>query len=115
MTALRTDDTSTGILNTRHDDYLTHWWHPVLREALLLPDAKKSSIWLARVLCPSISPADVRASVRLLKRIGLVTKKNGSWQQKDNVLATDPQLQSVKAAQFHRQMIELGMESIARF
>jgi uncharacterized protein (TIGR02147 family) len=114
LTGLRANSTSAGKLESGQEEYLAHWWHPVIREALLLPDAKKSSIWLARVLSPAIAPAEAKASVKLLKRIGLVTKMKGTWQQKEKILATDPQLQSVKAAQFHRQMIRLGMESTSR-
>lgn len=114
LTSLRTNNKTAGKLESGQEEYLSQWWHPVVREALMLPDAKKSSIWLARVLNPAITPAEAKASIKLLKRIGLVTKKNGAWRQKEKTLASDPQLLTVKAAQFHRQMIRLGMESISR-
>lgn len=115
LLALKNRRASQGAIDDHQMEYLSRWWHPVIREALMLPDAKKSSKWIGRILVPSIAPAEAKRSVVLLQKLGFIKKENGKWTGRDAVLSTDPQVQSVKAAQFHRSMIRLGAESIARF
>lgn len=100
------------------DDYydvLDAWWHLAIREVVALPDAKSSSKWIARALQPNITPKEAAHSLRLLRMLGLIRKINEQWQPAESAIQTDPTVVSVKAANFHRQMIQLGGESVSRF
>ena len=51
----------------------------------------------------------------MLRRLGLIAKIDGRLQPTERTLATDKQVHSVRAVEFHRQMIQRGAESITRF
>jgi uncharacterized protein (TIGR02147 family) len=96
-------------------DVLSQWYHLALREVVELPDFRNSPKWMARVLSPQITPFEASQSLALLKRLGLVTKVDGRLRATDRTIATGHQVHSVKAAEYHRQMIRRGGEAITRF
>jgi uncharacterized protein (TIGR02147 family) len=96
-------------------DVFSKWYHLAIRELVELPDYKNSSKWIGRVLSPQIGAADAADSMNLLKRLGLVEKQTGTYRSIDNTVATDERVRSVKVVEFHRQMIQLGAESMTRF
>jgi uncharacterized protein (TIGR02147 family) len=96
-------------------DVLSQWYHLAIREVVDLPDFKNSAKWIARILCPQITAFEASQSLQLLKRLGLVEKKNGRLQPTQRTIATEHQVHSVKALDYHRQMITRGAESITRF
>ena len=102
-------------LNEDRFEVLSQWYHLPIREIVDLPDYKNSAKWIARVLCPQITPFEASQSLLLLKRLGLVTKVDGKLQPAERTIATEPQVHSVKAIEFHRQMIQRGAEAIVRF
>ncbi len=109
----RTDNPSR--LDEEKYDVFSKWYHLAIRELVELPDYKNSSKWIGRVLNPQISSSDAADSMHLLKRIGLVEKKDGKYCSIDKTLCTDERVKSVKVVEFHRQMIQLGAESMTRF
>ncbi|MDD5675721.1 MAG: TIGR02147 family protein, partial [Chitinivibrionales bacterium] len=96
-------------------DVLAEWWHLAIREIVMLSDFKKSSKWIAKALTPSITPRQAALSLKLLKKRGLLKKEKGKWVQSNPVMATDPQVRSIIAANYHRRMMTLGKEAIDRF
>jgi uncharacterized protein (TIGR02147 family) len=96
-------------------EVLSQWYHLAVREIVDLPDFKNSAKWIARVLCPQITPFEASQSLLLLRRLGLLTKVDGKLRPSERTLATKSQVHSVKAIDFHRQMIQRGAESITRF
>ncbi len=96
-------------------DIFEKWWHLAVREIVALPDYKHSSKWIARILEPAIKAEEAERSVALLKKLGLIEKKDGVWKPVDKAIKTDSQVTSVKVAQYHREMIRLGGEAITRF
>jgi len=104
-----------SLLGEEKYDVLSKWYHLAIREIVDLPDFKNSVKWISRILSPQITMQDVADSLDLLKKLGLIQKKEGRYQQNENTLETDERVQSVKVAEYHRQMIQLGAESITRF
>lgn len=96
-------------------DIFSKWYHLAIRELVELPDYRNSSKWISRVLNPHIGIQDAADSVNLLKRLGLIEKKDGGYRSVNKTLATDECVRSVKVVEFHRQMIQLGSESMTRF
>ncbi|MBN1604642.1 MAG: TIGR02147 family protein [Chitinispirillaceae bacterium] len=96
-------------------EILSEWWHTAIREVTALPDFRNSSVWISRVLEPPITPEDAAASLELLKRTGFLRKTETGWQPAEKTLLSDPEVTHVYAADFHRKMIDLGKEAIARF
>ena len=102
-------------LDEDHFEVLTQWYHLAVREIVELPDFKNSAKWVSRVLSPQITSFDASQSILMLKRLGLIEKIDGRLRSANRTIATDPQVHSIKAAEFHRQMIQRGGEAIARF
>ena len=102
-------------LDEERFDVLSQWYHLAIREIIALPDFKNSAKWIARVLCPQITPFEASQSLLLLKRLGLVAKVDGRIEQAERTLATEHQVHSIKALDYHRQMIQRGSESMTRF
>jgi uncharacterized protein (TIGR02147 family) len=102
-------------LEERHLQVLERWWHLPIRELTALPDFRNSSKWISRILRPGIKLEEAAESLSLLKELGLIQKKGDSWKPAQKTVKTDPQVSSVLAAHFHREMIRLGGEAITRF
>lgn len=109
----RTDNPSR--LNEEQYDVFGKWYHLAIKELIELPDYKNSSKWIGRVLSPQITANEAADSINLLKRVGLIEKENGTYHPVNKVLITDERVRSVKVIEYHRQMIQLGADSITRF
>jgi uncharacterized protein (TIGR02147 family) len=104
-----------SMLEEEKYDVLSKWYHLVVREIVDLPDFKNSMKWISRIFCPQITVQDAADSLQLLKTLGLVERIDGKLCQSEKTLETDERVKSVKVAEYHRQMIQLGAESITRF
>lgn len=91
---------------------LDKWWILTLREALALPDYKHSTKWLGRILQKEISPEEVKSALRILKEAGLIHREKGQWHSVDAIIKTEQNVQSVKIARYHQQMIDLAKEAL---
>ncbi len=96
-------------------EIMSAWWHVAVREITALPDYRNSSLWISRMLVPQIRHKDAAASLALLKRTGFIGKTETGWRPVDKTMQSDPEVTHILASHFHRQMIRLGLESIARF
>lgn len=106
---------SPSLLDEEKFDVLAKWYHLAIREIVNLPDFKNSVKWISRILSPQVNMQDVADSIALLKKNGLIQKNEGRYQQSENALETDERVRSVKVMEYHRQMIQLGAESMTRF
>jgi uncharacterized protein (TIGR02147 family) len=103
-------------LGERQYEVFSNWWHLAIREIVSLPDFQFSPQWVAESLSPSITPDEAAESLTLLKSLGLIAmQRDRTWTQSEKTLATDARVKSVMVAQFHREMIRLGAESLSRF
>lgn len=96
-------------------EVLSKWYHLAIREIVDLPDFKNSVKWISRILTPQITMQDAADSIDLLKKLGLIQKSDGRYKQSESLLETDERVRSVKVAEYHRQMIKLGADSITTF
>ena len=102
-------------LDEERYDVLSRWYYLAVREIVELPDYRNSTKWISRVLCPQISLKEAADAIQLLKSLGLIEKIDGKFCPVEKTLATDERVHSVKAVEYHRQMIGLGAESMTRF
>ena len=96
-------------------DILSQWYHLAIREIVNLPDFKNSAKWISRILNPQITSFEASQSLQMLKKMGMVEKVEGQFRSTERTIATNAQVHSVKVMEFHRQMIERGIEAITRF
>lgn len=67
---------------------------------------------MARVLEPEIKEEEVSKALNVLDRAGLIKKDQGQWKAIDKTVKTDREVQSLKVAKFHEQMIDLSKKAM---
>jgi len=100
------------VLGSDQYDYFSDWHNPTLRElAAALPTADASR--MATLLRPTSTPAKVRKSLALLRKLGLLEQdESGSWKQTDRDISTGNEVASLAVRDMHRQMGELGVSAL---
>ena len=102
------------ILKSQYE-YLSRWYHPVVRELLVTDLLYADPVILAKTLNPMISSKQAAKSIALLEKLGLIYKNSdGKWSSKDQVMDTGPEVASASAVQYHLQAIELAKEAIEK-
>lgn len=95
--------------------YFSEWYHPVIRELVASTDFQADPAWIASKLTPRIRIEQARESLALLERLGLIaTGEDGRFVQTQSRVGTGPRVKGMALASFHKQMIELGKESLTR-
>ncbi len=94
--------------------YLSHWYHPAIRELAARKDFSADPKWIAKRLRPAISPRQAAESVELLLSLGLLVKDpvSGRLSQGEPTLTTEHEVSALGAVNFHRQMLQRASESI---
>lgn len=94
--------------------YLSHWYHPAIRELAAREDFRDDPRWVAARIRPRISAAEASESLKLLLSLGLLVKDEASGliSRGEPTLTTEHEVKRMGAAAFHRQMIERAAESI---
>ena len=94
--------------------YLSHWYHPAVRELAARQDFSADPKWIAKRLRPAVSPRQAAESLELLMSLGLLVKDphTGRLSQGEPTLTTEHEVSALGAANFHRQMLQRASESI---
>jgi uncharacterized protein (TIGR02147 family) len=94
--------------------YLSHWYHPAIRELAGSADFREDPKWIAGRLRPSIAPSQAAASLELLVELGLLQRDaaTGRLVQGEPALTTEHEVTALGAKSFHRQMLERASEAI---
>jgi len=99
------------VLQADQYDYYQSWVHPVLRElAPTMPAASAKE--LGECLMPAVSAQQVRQSLELLQRVGLLEKQNDKLVQTTQSISTGSEVTSLAVRDLHRQMAALAMDSL---
>ncbi len=106
-------------VNPIHKDqyeYFSQWYNPVVRELLTHKKFTGDLAWIARKINPAISEAQTEKSVETLKKLGLIAYDEDAekWLPAQTVISTQAQVASVAAAQYHKAMIQFGMDALDR-
>ncbi|RJP84155.1 MAG: TIGR02147 family protein [Desulfobacteraceae bacterium] len=103
-------------LETAQYEYFSKWYFPVLRELVMFGDRQQTPEQLAERLIPAATVKEVETALGRLADLGLIRKNEaGCWEQSDQIISTGPEVKSLLIANFHREMIQKGEESINRF
>jgi uncharacterized protein (TIGR02147 family) len=90
-------------------DFMTSWFHPVVRELAVAPDFDGTPDYLAERIRPPISVAQAAKSLELLTDLGLLQKtQDGRWAQTDALISTGAELKSRALLLYHQNLLELA-------
>lgn len=94
-------------------EYLSRWYHPVIRELAARQDFRDDPEWVAKHLNPSVSADKVAESLELLFELGLLQREDdGTISRGNPSLTTGHEVRSLAIGNYHRQMLERAEESI---
>jgi len=91
--------------------YFSEWFHPVVREAFQLADFDPDPEWIAQRIHPRLRVSDVKASLALLKELGLVTTKGKPRLAQTDVVTPDGG-SDMAIYLYLKRMSELGAEAL---
>ncbi|MDD5674282.1 MAG: TIGR02147 family protein [Chitinivibrionales bacterium] len=101
-------------------EHFQTWYHKAVRELIgFYPFNEKEKYAyrkLAACLSPAISESQARASVKLLLKLGLLTRNaNNAIVQSERFISTGDEVNSLFVRKFHQVMIDRARESLDRF
>jgi len=93
--------------------YYKHWWNGAIRALVATGDFTNDPGPIAKRLKPSVTPGQVKESVRLLLELGLVqTDSDGFLRQTDRMLSTPEQSRDDLVKQLQIQQMQLVQTSL---
>ncbi len=104
------------MLSAKQYEYFSNWYHAVVREMVTEMGMGENPEAIAEAITPQITPHKVRKSIDLLKELDLIYQdESGTWRSRDKVISSESQVQSLSLKNYHKEMIEHGLQSIERF
>jgi uncharacterized protein (TIGR02147 family) len=108
-------DSSIRKLDKAKYEYFSKWFYPAIRELVSLGKLKWDAESISSALAPQITPKEAVKALKALAELDLIIMdENGCYRQKDGLITTGPEVQSLTVANFHREMLRLATESIER-
>jgi uncharacterized protein (TIGR02147 family) len=99
-----------------HYEFIANWLNPVVRELATMTRGKVDEGKLSSRIAAHVTPAEVRKSIDLLLRLGMLSRTpDGGYKQTDSLLSTGPGITGIAAAQYHIGTMALAAEAIERF
>lgn len=96
-------------------EYYRKWYHPAVRELVGMCKGVVTAKWIASKVNPRITIKAAQESLDLLMRLGLIEKTVDSYRKKHAIVKGFSDLKSMMLQNYHKEMIELGKESMDRF
>jgi uncharacterized protein (TIGR02147 family) len=102
-------------LDSHQYEYFSSWYHSVVRELVTYRELENDPEKIAARISPQVTPAQVKKSIVLLEKLGLIRKnKKGEWVQTDKIVSSEFEIQSVALRNYQLEMLRLAGESIER-
>jgi uncharacterized protein (TIGR02147 family) len=102
-------------IETAQYEYFSRWYLPVIREMILFGERKQTAQQIAQKMIHPVRLRDVEYALQRLEDLGLICRDDqGCWQQTDTMLSTGPEVKSLLITNFHKEMIRLAEDSMAR-
>jgi uncharacterized protein (TIGR02147 family) len=95
-------------------EYFSNWYNPAVRELIASPDFDGNPETLCKLLQPSISASQAKASIELLQELDLIKKVGDRYEQTSGCIGTDNEVKCLAVSNFHREMANLGLSSMDR-
>jgi uncharacterized protein (TIGR02147 family) len=94
-------------------EYFSKWYHAAIRAFIDIVPVKKDYALIGRMLYPPLSGRQVKNSVKLLERLGLIARnRGGTWKVCDKILTTGPEVESHAVHHFHLATMELAAKAL---
>lgn len=90
--------------------FYSKWYHPVVRELIVLPEYAGDLQKLAKRVYPALSVMEVQKSVRLLEQLGFIEKdqNQNTWRQTTPVMATADESDETILLNYHHSILDVA-------
>lgn len=97
-------------------EYLSEWYHPVIREMVGLKDFDGNPQWIKDRLAFPLRLEQIKKSLEILERLQVIQYDSSKerWIRSEDNISTDAEIDSLAIVRYHQKMIEIGRESITR-
>jgi uncharacterized protein (TIGR02147 family) len=107
------DNVSKHALGSEQFEYLDRWYNVVVRELVCQRDFSGDFKALASSVVPAITQREAESSVRLLCKLGLITRQtDGAYRQVDKALLTNRDIAGPVVRAFNKTMIDRAHEAV---
>ncbi len=113
MLTCRSRSQTAKILESQYE-YYSHWYNPVIRELVAVSGIEWDARTLSTALKPKVPAVQVRHSIELLEKLGMIRREGNGWVKSSPDVSTSPEVHSVAVFQYHRELIQLANESLER-
>ena len=106
---------SPDVISPDKYEYFSKWYHAALRELLYYARFNGDYKALGRMLDPSVPAAQVKQSIALLEKLGMIEKDaEGYYRQTAGLLTADSLGEALHVENFQSETMRLAMESLSR-
>jgi len=96
--------------------YLSQWYLVAIRELVGCESFIEDPAWIASQLRPNITKREAKRALKELQEMKLIRRDDtGRLVQTKELLATDDEVSAQAVPQFHKLMIQKGLEAVDRF
>jgi uncharacterized protein (TIGR02147 family) len=93
--------------------YFSKWRHSAIRSLIGMHPDKNDAKWLSKQLHPSIKGWEVRRSIKLLLRLGLLRMTDqGTLELSNPLISTGPEAQAAGLLDFYLQHLDLASDAL---
>ena len=104
---LRCNKGSSNIINKETRAFYGEWHHSAIRALLDMVDVRDDFHVLAATLLPPLPVAKIRASIRLLNRLGLVKPdRHGFWKPTEKTIVSNTRIENALISQFQTRCLD---------
>lgn len=97
-------------INLEYFKVIEDWFHFAILELTYLQDFENSEAWMAKKI--SITKAEVKVAVERMKKLGLLTEKDGKLIDTFKFLATPSDVPSMALRKFNAQLMKKAAEAL---
>jgi len=101
-------------LGSEASDFYSEWYHSGVRAMLGVLDIGSDCSPIAKKMRPSITVQQVRQSLQLLERLGLIEKnEHGFWKPKENSIFFKSPIQDATMRSYRLKCLDLAKQSVS--
>ncbi|MBL8028263.1 MAG: TIGR02147 family protein [Fibrobacteres bacterium] len=102
-------------LSDRQFEYYSEWYHPIVREMAVMNEFEGRADLISKAIEPHVGLRQIKKSISLLLKIGLLKKAGTKFVQSSPVVSTGPEVVSMGVLNFHRMMAHRAAEALDTF
>jgi uncharacterized protein (TIGR02147 family) len=94
-------------------EFLTNWYHAAVRELIAITPCNNDYNEIAKKIWPEVTPGQVKKSVELLEKFGLIEKgPDGTFKQTSGGVSVGNEVRDLALVKYHQGMLEISKQAL---